>query len=251
MNHLERSKIEQKETEPKPFATFFIVRHGDTMYNEEFKDKNSEFDLTETGIKQIKDLASQIEKETEPHETIWVIRSPRVRAKSTVEILEKQLKETGHNVVGLGGGRPSLSNVKIYNQEGKNIYKEKDEQKYLSDMEKVLERVSKETDYYVKSRKGSLENPITESIEDYKKKVKTLLAGLIKFVHKRQGNNEKIILVTHSEWLDTLLENYFGKKIEKEVDSAPTGGLIELKILQDKLIFSFANEKIIVKNKLQ
>jgi len=239
------TQIESREKEPTPFATVFIVRHGDTQYKEEFSDPNVEEDLTDKGKGQIQALAERINDEVNLDEKVYVMMSPRIRAKNSTEILEDSLIQKGHKVVKLGGGRPSLSNIKILDKAGADVYKKhEDKEQYLADMAEVLERLKQEGDYYLKSRAGTLENPITENIGEYRNKVKTFSRRIIEIARQRAGDNEKLVLVTHGEWLDTILELYLGHKIKKVEHSADRGEAIKVEILADKLKFNFRGQII-------
>jgi broad specificity phosphatase PhoE len=237
--------IESREHEPTPVATLYFVRHGDTQYKEEFTDPQVENDLTDKGKEQIRATAEQIQAELNPEDKVYMMVSPRTRAKSSAEIISENLQQKGHEVVPLEGGKLSLSNIKILDTEGRDIYKKKDDKdQYLTDMAAVLERLKQESDYYIKSRLGSLENPVTGDVVEYRNKVKTFLRRLIEIARQRGGSDEKLVLVTHGEWLDTLLEIYFDQKIEKVEDSAGKGEFITLEILPGTLKFKYNDREV-------
>jgi len=242
-------RVESRENEPDPVATFYFVRHGDTLYKEEFTDPQTENDLTEKGEEQIREVAEKIQGKIKPQDKVYMMASPRTRAKNTSEILKEDLQRQGHEILPLGGGKISLSNVKLLDPSGKDIYRKKDDkEQYLSDMADVMKRLEQEGDYYIKSRLGTLENPTTEDVTAYRNKVNTFLRRMVEIARRRGGDDEKLVVATHGEWLDSLLEKYFGKRIEKPEDSVPKGGIIELKVLHDKLIFSYLDQEITVEN---
>ncbi len=242
------SEANKEQMEKPPHATFFISRHGDTEYNEEFVDPETQEDLTDLGKEQIKNLAHDIESQIREGEKVYVMQSPRVRAQKSAQILENELKDSGHEVEILGGGRSSLSNVKMLDEEGRHIrYEHGEKERYLSAMAKILKRIKGESDYYFKSRRGEVENPITD-IEKIKGRVSTMLRRLIEVARKRKGDNEKLILATHGEWLDTILELYFGKEILTAEDQADKGEMIKLEVHDDHLTFSFRGEEVIIKD---
>ncbi len=241
------NKIESTEKEPVPFATIFIVRHGDTEYKEEFSDPGSENDLTEKGKMQIQDLAERINNEIQEQDKVYIMMSPRVRAQNSAQIIEDALNQHGHEVIRLGGGRQSLSNVEMLDKEKTNIYKKQgDKEKYLSDMTEVLGRLKQESDYYLKSRMGTLENPTTQDIQEYRGKVETFLKRIIEIARQRKGGNEKLALITHGEWLDTVLELYLAHSIRENKDLTEKGEAIKVEVLADKLKFYFRNQEVVV-----
>lgn len=241
------NKIESAEKEPTPFATVFIVRHGDTQYKEEFFDPELEDDLTDKGKTQIQELAEKINAEIEEGDRVYIMKSQRTRAQNSAKIIEERLTQQGHEVVELGDGRASLSNIKILDKEKSDVYKKRqDKEQYLSDMAEVLDRLKQESDYYLKSRMGTLENPTTQDVDEYRKKVGTFLRRIIEVARQRDGENEKLVLVTHGEWLDTVLELYLSHKIEKTEHSADKGEAIKMEILPDSLKFYFRQQEVVV-----
>ena len=235
------------EKEPVPFATIFIVRHGDTEYKEERVDPDTENDLTDVGTIQIRELAERIDAEIGDGDTVYIMSSPRARTESTARILKETIGELGHNVVALEGGKTSLRNFKLVDEEGRDIYTKKhDKEEYLSDMEKIFERLEQESDYYLKYRAGTVEHSHTQNLEEYKKKIQTFLRRIIEISRERSRDNEKLILTTHGEWLDSVLELYLSRKIEKLEDSASKGEAIKMEVFSDKLKFYFRGQEAVV-----
>ncbi len=244
-NPEELPHIESKEEEPKPSATVFMVRHGETEYDEEFSDPNVEEDLTDTGKEQIQEFAEEVNNEIDDGEKVYIMKSQRTRAKTSADIITETLEEKGHEATTLGGGRPSLNNVKMLDKGGADIYKKKGEgEQYLADMEDVYERLQQESDYYIKSRKGAVENPVTQNMDEYRGKVKTFVRRIIEIARQRDGDNDKLVLATHGEWLDSILEQYLSKSIETTEDSASKGEFIKMEILSDKLKFYFRGQEV-------
>lgn len=248
MSNIEQSEhIESREKEPTPVATVFIVRHGDTQYKEEFTDPQTENDLTEKGEAQIRTTIERIQTEIKPEDKVYLMVSPRTRAISSAKIIRESLVQGGHEVLALEGGKVSLSNIKILDEKGKDIYKKKDDkEQYLADMGVVLERLKQESDYYIKSRLGTLENPVTQDVDEYRRKVRTFFRRMIEIARQRDAGNEKLVLVTHGELLDTLLEVYFGQKIEKVEDSAGKGEAIKMEILSNSLKLKFHDREVTI-----
>lgn len=239
--------IASPEKEPTPSATIFIVRHGDTEYKEELVDPEIEDDLTDAGKSQIQNLGEKINAEIKTGEEVYTMASPRTRASNTADIIGKTLERLGHNVTELKGGKTSLRNFKLLDSEGADIYEKKNsKEKYAADMEIIFERLKQESDYYLKYRAGTAERPHTQPLEEYKKKIGTFLRRIVEIARKRGRDNEKLILATHGEWLDSVLELYMSHKIEKLEDSVGKGELIKMEILPDKLKFYFRGQEVAV-----
>lgn len=240
--------IESKEKEPLPLTTIYVVRHGDTEYKEELVDPETKNDLTDIGEKQIQNLAEEISVATSEKDKFYIMSSPRIRAENTAEVIKKVIAKNGHEVVQLKGGKNSLRNFNLLDNEKTNIYKKKrgQQDEYLADMKKVFGRLEKEDDYYLKYRAGTVEHSHTQNLEEYKKKIKTFIIRITEIARKRGENNEKLILSTHGEWLDSILEIYFSKQIEKLEDSAEKGESIKIEILPSKLKFYFRREQVVI-----
>lgn len=249
---MEGKNVESQERESKPLATIYVVRHGESIYREQEENPETEIDLTETGVKQVEALAERIRDKLTAGEKVYIMKSPRVRAQNTAKILEGALSAADHEIVELGGARPSLDKLNDVDEQGQGVkYKKGEKEKYLAEIAEILKRKRKIQHYYRKLRGGEVEanNLVSEPIEGYREKVSTVLRRLIEIARKAGGDNKKLILATHSEWLDTILEQYFGKKIDgNEVQASPASE-IELQIFSDKIVLNYKGEIVVVNNK--
>ncbi|MDO8529130.1 MAG: phosphoglycerate mutase family protein [bacterium] len=249
MHSLENNieNITSPEKEPAPLATVFIVRHGDTEYKEELVNPEIKNDLTDIGESQIQELGGKINAKIKAGETVYIMSSPRTRASNTARILGEAIKQSGRDVIELKGGKTSLRNFKLLDSKEMDIYEKKNnKEEYLADMERIFERLEQERDYYFKYRAGKVKQSHTQPLEEYKKKIGTFLRRIVEIARKRGRDNEKLILTTHGEWLDSVLELYMSHKIEKLEDSAGKGELIKLEILPNKLKFYFRGQEVLI-----
>jgi len=233
--------IESGEKEPEPLATIFIVRHGESLSKEQLDNPEVENDLTEDGVRQVQSLAARINSRLKGGEKVYVMKSPRVRAQNTAKLLKDELSQANHKVAELGKGRSSLDKIKDINSQGEEVlYVDGAKEKYLSEIAEIVAR--KNPDYYTELRAGKTENLVSEPIDKYREKVTSVIKRLVEIARKKAGENEILILSTHGEWLDTVLEQYFSKKITKETQVKPASE-IELQVFQDKIVFIYGDEK--------
>ena len=248
MENLETKQFfESKEKEPKLFGTIYIVRHGDSEYKEELVDPEIEHDLTDKGEEQIRRISEMINDELEEGEKVYIMNSPRARTTSTAKIMGETIGEEGHEIEWLEGGKNSVGNFKLLDKDGNDIHKKKDKVgEYLSDMRKIWDRFEEEPDYYLKYRAKTVEKSHTEDIDKYKKKIEVFLRRIAEIARKRDENNEKMIIATHGEWLDSVLEIYLDHVIETEEDQSSNGECIKMEIYQDEIKFSFRDQTVTI-----
>jgi broad specificity phosphatase PhoE len=248
MENVDTQKFyESKEQGPKPFGTIYFVRHGESEYKENLVDPDIEDDMTDKGKEQIRNTAEMIKAELEEGEKVFMMSSLRARAETSAKIMGETIGEEGHEIEWLEGGKNSVGNFKLLDKDGGDIHKKKDNlDEYLSDMQKIWDRFEKEPDYYLKYRAKTVEKSHTEDIDKYKKKIEVFLRRIAEIARKREGSNEKMIVATHGEWLDSVLELYLDHTIETYDDSSSNGECIKMEIFQDEIKFYFRDKEVVV-----
>ncbi len=260
---------ESKEKLPQPYATVYLVRHGRTPYGEE---RNSPevvtYDLTEEGAESLRTVARQINNEIEPNDNVYVISSPRVRAENSADVLTQELEVLGHNVESLEGAKNSVRNWKLYRdkedkentQERRDIYDRRGdgsnpeaEAAYKKDIDVAFGQVLEAgPNLYLEWLKDE-KIPFAENAEEYKKKIRVFLRRLAEIARKRakesiankgSAPNEKVIITTHGEWLDSMLKVFFNKDIASLRDGVQRGEAAKMEVFPDSVRFSYKGEEV-------
>ncbi|MBI4087066.1 histidine phosphatase family protein [Candidatus Kaiserbacteria bacterium] len=271
MEKPEGESHESREHAPAIYATVYLVRHGTTNYGEERGSPEVvEHDLTEEGVKSLQRLAEQINDEIEPNDAVYVMSSPRVRAENSAQVLTEALEAKGHTVEYLKGAKNSTRNWKLYRDEEdktdknerRDIYDRRGdgtdaeiEAAYKRDMDAAFGQVLEAgPDLYLGWLRGE-EIPFAENSEEYKKKIKVFLLRLADIARKRgeaaldergAAPNEKVIITTHGEWLDSALKIFFNKEITSLADGVQKGEALKMEIFPDSVRFTFHDETIVL-----
>lgn len=193
------SQFERRESEIPSEADLSVdfVRHGKPEYtDEERKSAKFEGNLTEEGIEQVKErateLASKIDKERELV-VFWV--SPRTRAQQTAEIIYSVFQEQNIPVIKDLKTVKSLSDVKISPD-------------FLKDLLKS-DTIGKWMEYWA----GADLPEGTEKPEEVKKRVArviTYLERIARNITPIEGKKLHFICVGHEEIFRDLLEEGYG-----------------------------------------
>lgn len=270
LEKLDSEAHESKEKIPTPYATVYLVRHGATPYGEERKSPEVvEYDLTEEGTESLRNLARRINDEIEPGDKVYMMSSPRVRAENSAEVLTYTLEESGHTVEYLEGAKNSTRNWKLYRdeedknnkQERRDIYDRRGdgrdvdtEAAYKADIDVAFGQVLEAgPELYLEWLRGA-EIPFAENAEDYKKKIKVFLRRLAEIARMRAQKaeekngiapNEKVIITTHGEWLDSMLKIFFNKEITSLQDGVQKGEAAKMQVYPDSVKFSYGGEEVV------
>ncbi|MFN3605171.1 MAG: histidine phosphatase family protein [Leptonema sp. (in: bacteria)] len=162
---------------------FFLIRHGETDFNKEFRIQGSiDTELNEVGKLQSKLLAKKIIKYLDSVDHCFI--SPQKRAKQTAEILLENLQHT--TTVHSGIENPLLREIHCGRWEGK----------LLSEIEKT----EKELLQLIRTR-TDVSYPDGESILDVRKRAKEFFD----FLNSHYDLNSKTtLIISHGNFLRTL-----------------------------------------------
>jgi len=189
----------EKKFEKEPQHNIVIVdfiRHGETEY------KNNGLDLTTRGVKQVAESVRKIAGSIDKGKDVVVIwNSPAARAQGSGRILKQILLENDIET-------HSVSEIRLM----RNCdVKDEEYSKYLF-------RTMKLVDIQRGYAKGEIENENQfEPQESVKKRAGKVYAGIASLARSAQlqGKRLRIIGVSHFEFLNPIMEDIFGCKMDE------------------------------------
>lgn len=185
----------EKELEHNIVIVDFL-RHGETRY------KNHGLDLTSWGVKQIIESAREIAHSIDKKNDIVIIwNSPTARARGSERILRQILKESEIEI-------HSISEIRLMRS---CDIKDVEYSRYLFSTMTLPELQRKYA-------KGEIKNVNQfEPQESVKKRAEKVYAGIVGLARSAdlQGKRLRIIGVSHIEFLNPIMEDIFGGKMDK------------------------------------
>ena len=173
-----------------------FIRHGETEY------KNHGLDLTTRGVKQVAESAKKIAESIDKEKDIVIIwNSPATRAQGSGRILRQVLREHDIEI-------HSVSEIRLM----RNCdVKDEEYSKYLF-------RTMKLVDIQRGYAKGEIvNNNQFEPQESVKKRAGRVYAGIASLARSAelQGKRLRIIGASHFEFLNPIMEDIFGCKMDE------------------------------------
>lgn len=233
----EEKIVNQMEKESVfPTLRVFSVRHGDTLYLEQMRGNVSEdeIDLTEKGIAQITSAVEKIaERIDRDNSIVWVIGSPRKRARDSANIIRAYLKDSGFEVyddVKQREDHNRVRSVDVLNASGTAI--DPDDPQYVEKIATVMASLPSgvvPTQYVTLNKVPGL-----EPSADIKERASDQFSYLMRIAHTIQPRSKKqmvIVQVEHEETMDPIYDNASdGRFTVKKVTGAQKGEVVELNI---------------------
>lgn len=212
---MEKLPFEKKESEPKHNVVIAdFLRHGTTEYleasatQEEKEALKNELpkDLTPKGEQEVKETAKEIVSTINPKTDIVVLwSSPAWRAQGSEDILKELLKDRGISVY----KDSSINSMRNFDQRDKE---------FMADLWKNLASAGKSPELmYARDPDFQEKNEKFESQPEVKRRAERVfhyIQYLTEHAHL-QDKRLRIIGVSHFEFLNPIIEEIFGTKIEQ------------------------------------
>jgi broad specificity phosphatase PhoE len=245
-----RPDVESKEHENiSEIPIIDIIRHGSTDYKElkdsgyilepgnpDFKLDTQHLDLNEQGIQEIKETANQFEKIIDKDkEAIILVTSPNFRARSSVLLLEDELRKKGVTIVNPGERiheTKSLRQISFQDENFRSQWIEKDSEFREADPNNK-KRAPDEAHVNISKMLGKdLTEIFTEDYEDIDLRFKRFLrhmTNLDRWLSEEtklalQGKQKRIICLTHEELPIKFMKETLGTK-----ENLKKGQILEMK----------------------
>lgn len=239
----ERPDLSKKENSVEqesgiPEGRIFLFRHGDTEYQEEFPEDPSvqkSDDLTRTGRKQVRMLGTKISEKTQENETVNIIASPRVRAQNTADIVQKELPVDEDNFREFDTLSDYVRNAKFLDEEGNEI-KYSQDRKEREKMKEIIEPLYKQDPE--KLQKEHVEDDFIEP------NLKELLRRLVDIARHRSATDEKMLISSHGEVLDILLQEFFSLEESEDGIASDYADLITIEVYDDSVVLKYKDKSV-------
>lgn len=203
----EGKKLEIPEKEPPSNTVILdVLRHGTTDYLEQEtyfdKKKKRTKDLTPKGEEEIRMAAEEITSRINPENELVVLwSSPAWRAEDSLSIVRKALQEKSIEVY----DSSSISALRAFD------WRDKD---YVN---KMWERIENPEVAYSRDQEFQESNEKFESQPEVRERARTVTDFMIYLAKnaKLKGKKLHIICVSHFEFINPLMEEVFGYKVEE------------------------------------
>lgn len=207
--------FENKETEPKHnLVSVFFLRHGNTSYlendtsDEEKKLMNGEFpkDLTPEGEDEVRLTAEKIVQKIDPEKDIVILwSSPAWRAQGSEGIIREELEKKGISIY-KDSSISSMVNFEQYDSD------------YMRDLWNETAITGRSTELmYARDPKFQEKNDKFESQPEVKQRAERVF-NYIRYLTEHvdlKGKRLCIVGVSHFEFLNPVMEDIFGPKVEQ------------------------------------
>lgn len=213
--NFEKKAFEKRESEPKNNVVIVdFLRHGTTEYQESFMseedklalDGNYPRDLTPVGEKEVSETVEKIIQTIDPKTDIVALwSSPAWRAQGSEEILTEALEKRGIQIY----KDSSVESMRNFGQYDKD---------FMRDLWVKLAPTGKSAELmYARDPEFQEKNDKFESQPEVKRRAERVL-NFIRYLTEHadlQGKRLRIIGVSHFEFLNPIVEDIFGSKVEK------------------------------------
>ncbi len=210
----EKAIFENKEAEPKHnLVTAYFLRHGRTEYleNKASEEQRTSMegifprDLTVEGESEVRETAKKIIKKINPENDIVVLwSSPAWRAQGSEEIIKEELKKNGIAVY-KDRAISSMKNFDYYDKE------------YMDDLWNKLTLAGESPELmYARDSDFQEKNDKFESQPEVKERAERVF-NYIRYLAEHinlKGKRLCIVGVSHFEFLNPIMEDIFGPKVE-------------------------------------
>ncbi len=235
------SDIQEKSEGIPSSIKVFLVRHGETRYLEHSGQLTEEdIDLTDQGVEQIKASAQKIlERIDKEKDIVWVIHSPRKRAKHSADIIKELFKQEGIEVWEDPKNREEqsrVSSVNLRNDDGSFIHPGENgyEEKWANLLETIGSITAVDGGNAMQAWKSGKADEQMEDYASVSKRANQQLKFFLKLAHLVQPKVDKnivLIEIKHEETLDPLYSVVSSEKWSAATDNGPKKGeLVQLEV---------------------
>lgn len=211
----EKKYFENKELEPKHnIVTAFLLRHGQSEYKENKNLSEDELlvdgecpnDLTPEGEIEVRKTAEKIANQINPEKDVVILwSSPKWRAQNSEKIIKEELKKRG---------------ISIYKDSSIGLMKDMDQYdvNYTNKMWKEINDSHKSTDLmYARDPKFQEKNDKFETQPEVKKRAELFFSHVYHLAESMNLKGKRLCIIgaSHFEFLNPIMEDIFGSKVEQ------------------------------------
>lgn len=211
----EQKILENKEKEPRHnIVVVDFLRHGTTNYLENYVSQedmemmNGKYprDLTEKGEQEVRETAEKIVEDINPETDVVVLwSSPRWRAQGSEEIIKELLEKRGVPIL----KDSSIESMRSFDQH---------DMEFMNDLWAKIAPVGHSAEImYSRDPEFQEKNEKFESQPEVKKRAERVFNWIRYFAERANlgGKRLRIIGASHFEFLNPVMENIFGNKVEE------------------------------------